>query len=175
MPLSICGVHEVPSFANSSVDHIISFHEAGVEPGTGFQPGPDITQFKHPFTLHSFVCRDCGQPNEPEPPTEAMMRRLLAVYAQTGPDSRMLFHCFAGVSRSTAAAFLWLIHIGATDAQAFDTIVAARGPGVNPNRLMILLADKILGRGGKMLEYVCQRRGDLEYLKSPAALLLSSP
>ncbi len=165
MPIAICGVHEVPQLANTPLDHIVSIHEAGFEPGCGFQPGPDITQFRHPFTLHSFTFRDVGQAHEAEAFTEVQMQRLTAVFAQTKPEDRVLFHCLAGRSRSAAAAFLFLVYHGATYEQAYDGIVAVRGDIARPNPLMIKLADRLWSHEGKMLEYVCQRKGDLEYLK----------
>lgn len=165
-PPIICGVHEVPRFADTPLDHLFSFHEAGFEPGTGFQPGPDITRFRHPFTLHSFCFRDSFHPTEPESPTEAHVRRLLKAFAQTSADDRVLFHCYAGKSRSTAAAFLWLHHMGASYDEAYDGIVAIRGAGIKPNQLIIRLADQILGLKGAMLEAVCRRNNDLDYLKT---------
>lgn len=167
MSVTICGVYEVPQFSNTPLDHIVSIHEAGFEAGTGFQPGPDITQFRYPFTLHSFTFRDVGQPHEAEAPTEAIIRRLLKTFTHMSAKEHVLFHCFAGRSRSTAAAFLWFHHLGASYDQAYDNIVAIRGPGIKPNPLMIRLADQILGLNGAMLEAVCRRSNDMGYLTTP--------
>lgn len=171
MPFSVCGVHEVPQFADTPLDHIISFHDAGS------QPGPNVTAFRHPYTLHSFVSSDRGQPSEPEAPSEADVRRLLAIYATTQPTDRMLFHCYAGASRSTAAAYLWLVHHGATFAQAYDVLLQVQpvsritNEPIRPNPLIISLGDKLMGHGGKMLRYVCERKADLGYLETAGARL----
>lgn len=154
MPFVICGVHDVAKFAMTPLDHIISIHEAGFEPGTGFQPGPNISQFRYPFTLHSFTFRDSGAETEPESPTEEIITRLLLVYSQTKPDSRMLFHCFAGASRSTAAAFLWLVHHGFSYTDAYNSIVQVRGPIVCPSQLMTRIADKVMGKNGELAAFV---------------------
>lgn len=172
MPIAICGVHEVPQYADTPLDHIISIRER-------HQPGPDITGFKHPMTLHSFVFGDVGQLTEFDPPTETIMRRLFDIFARTTLEDRMLFHCFAGASRSTAAAFLWLVHRGVGYEQAYDTLLQVR-PFINtegksivrPNPLMISLGDKVMGRGGKMLRYVCERKDDMGYLESAGGKLV---
>lgn len=152
MPIAICGVSEVPAFATTPLDHIISFRES-------HQPGPDVRSFQHPYTLHSFVFADTGDPSNPLAPTEAMMRRLLAVYANTKPDDSVLFHCFAGVSRSTAAAFLWLVYHGMPYPEAYQTVVDVRGAFVSPNQLMICLADDLMGRNGEMAAFMSAELG----------------
>jgi predicted protein tyrosine phosphatase len=152
MPFAICGVSEVPAFATVLLDHIISFHEV-------HQPGPDIRAFKYPFTLHSFVFADTGNSSNPLAPTEAMIRRLLGVYAQTSPDQSILFHCFAGVSRSSAAAFIWLVHHRIPYSDAYQLIVNARGPFVCPNQLMVGWADKLMSHNGKMTAFLSAELG----------------
>jgi predicted protein tyrosine phosphatase len=165
--IAICSVHEVPSFANTPLDHIISIHEAGFEPGTGFQPGPDITHFRHPFTLHSFTFRDSDHAGEPESPVEATMKRLLFIFAQTKADDRVLFHCFAGKSRSAAAAFLFLVHHGMSYKDAYDYVLAVRSIADRPNLLMIWLADELMGHKYDMVKYVATRSGRTDWLNHP--------
>ncbi len=152
MPFAICGVHEVPAFAIVPLDHIVSFRET-------HQPGPDIRSFQHPFTLHSFVFADTGDVSNPLAPTEATIRRLLGIYTQTRPDQTILFHCFAGVSRSSAAAFIWLVHHGIPYADSYQMIINARGPIVCPNQLMVKWADGLMGRGGEMTAFLSAELG----------------
>jgi predicted protein tyrosine phosphatase len=152
MPLFICGVHEVPSFAATPLDHIISIRDSR-------QPAPDIRAFKGDFALHSFVFDDTGDPANKQAVTEDTMRRLLGIYAQTALNHRILFHCFAGVSRSSAAAFIWLVWHGISYADAYQLIVSVRGPFVCPNQLMIKHADAIMGRDGEMETFVSAETG----------------
>jgi predicted protein tyrosine phosphatase len=71
---------------------------------------------------------------------------------RTGP---MVIHCWAGISRSTAAA---LIMLCALNPEASEALVARllreASPTAYPNRLMIRLADAALGRAGRMLTAV---------------------
>ncbi len=147
MPIAICGVSEVPSFATTPLDHIISFREA-------HQPGPDIRAFKTDFTLHSFVFADTGDTSNKLAPTEKTIERLIQIYSKTSPNQNVLFHCFAGVSRSSAAAFIWLAFHGMPYSDAYNAIVSARGPFVCPNQLMIKLADPLIGHQGKMTAFM---------------------
>lgn len=152
MPIAICGVSEIPTFAAIPLDHIISIREA-------HQPGPDIRAFKHPFTLHSFVFADTGDATNPLAPTKTMMERLLDIYNDTAPADNMLFHCYAGVSRSSAAAFIWLVNHGISYAAAYATVVRVRGPFVCPNQLMIKHADALMGHNGEMAAFISAETG----------------
>lgn len=152
MPIAICGVTEVPAFATAPLHHIISIREA-------HQPGPDIRGFKTEFSLHSFCFADTGDASNVLAPREAAMRRLLGIYAQTSPDQNILFHCFAGVSRSTAATFLWPVHHGVAYPEAYQFVVNIRGPFVCPNQLMVKLADGIMGRNGEMAAFLSAELG----------------
>ena len=147
MPLAICAVSQVPRFAGIPLDHIVSFHNAT-------EPGPDTHAFRHPFTLHSFVFDDTGDTAHPQAPTLDIVRRLLGVYAQTKPEHNVLFHCMGGVSRSTAAAFIWLVYHGAPYAEAYQFVVNARGMFVCPNQLIVKLADELMQHQGAMHAYV---------------------
>ncbi len=147
MPLAICAVHQVPLFAQTPLDHIVSFHN-------NTEPGPDTHAFRHPFTLHSFVFDDTGDEAHPQRPTANMIGRLLEVYRQTHPADTVLFHCMGGVSRSTAAAFIWLAYHGMSYADAYQTVVSVRGAFACPNQLMVKLADELMCRAGEMHAFV---------------------
>lgn len=69
------------------------------------------------------------------------------------PDSRILVHCHAGVSRSTAFAFCLMAHRAGAgqEAKAFDAFLKI----VNkpwPNRRIVEIIDAHLGRGGALLQ-----------------------
>jgi predicted protein tyrosine phosphatase len=66
---------------------------------------------------------------------------------------RVLIHCEAGVSRSSAAALImYACWLGpGREQEAMERVLAQR-PVAIPNRRMIELADKLLDRGGRLVE-----------------------
>lgn len=70
-----------------------------------------------------------------EPPREGHVRRIIR-FAEATQGERTLFHCHAGISRSTAAALITLLVDGR---DVFDSIrwVRTIRPSANPNALMI--------------------------------------
>jgi predicted protein tyrosine phosphatase len=69
----------------------------------------------------------------------------------------MLIHCFAGVSRSTAAAFISACALN-SERREIDIARAIRAasPTATPNARLVTLADKILGRNGRMSEAIAE-------------------
>ena len=70
-------------------------------------------------------------------------------------NAPMLIHCWAGVSRSTAAAFITLCvieHNAPEDAHAQQ--LRDQAPHANPNTLLVAHADTLLGREGRMIDAV---------------------
>mgnify|MGYP002713137772 CR=1 FL=1 len=69
----------------------------------------------------------------------------------------MLIHCWAGISRSTAAAFTALC---ARNPHAAEIDIARRlraaSPTATPNSRIVAHADEILGRNGRMIKAVAE-------------------
>ena len=86
------------------------------------------------------------------PPGEEHVWRLLAFSRKWKGDAPMLVHCWAGVSRSMAAAYTILCdRTGPGRELEVAQSIRARAPHADPNRLIVRLADMILGRGGSMV------------------------
>jgi predicted protein tyrosine phosphatase len=89
------------------------------------------------------------------PPAAEHIERLLEFGRDWNGASPVLVHCWAGISRSTAAAYILLCdrHGPGTE---FDIAKALRyrAPHACPNPLMIRLADNLLGRNNRMIEAV---------------------
>jgi predicted protein tyrosine phosphatase len=63
----------------------------------------------------------------------------------------MVIHCFAGVSRSTAAAYIAACVLKPErDEFAVARALRAASPTATPNARLVALADAALGRGGRM-------------------------
>ena len=73
---------------------------------------------------------------------------------QSGWDRRapLVIHCYAGVSRSTASAFATACALNPKrDEIEIARQIRAASPIASPNRLIVALADRALGREGRML------------------------
>lgn len=67
----------------------------------------------------------------------------------------LLIHCFAGVSRSTAAAFITACALlPERDENELAQLIRARSPTATPNARLVALADQALGRDGRMSQAV---------------------
>lgn len=89
------------------------------------------------------------------PPTERHIQHIIDLIKEKELDSihkRVLVHCRAGISRSTATAIALLIMRGHSISSAFETIHIQR-PMMWPNDLMIQHFDKLLDLKGKLVAH----------------------
>lgn len=143
-------------YMNMGITHIISI---GHEDDAPSFAGWSAKVFRHQFDdLHelSFYARYASKK---EWPSERAIRDLIDDLKSIPPDSRVLFHCAAGISRSPAAAFIFLIINGLSYEEAFAQVHAVRLKSagqdiIHPNPLIIKHADNILGHRGKMLDFM---------------------
>ena len=86
-------------------------------------------------------------------PAETHVRSVIDFAAGWDRERPMVVHCYAGVSRSTAAA---LISVCALRPERSERAVAARirerSPTATPNLKLVAVADDILGRGGRLYD-----------------------
>lgn len=84
-------------------------------------------------------------------PGPAHVAELISFVRGWEQDAPMLIHCWAGISRSTAAAFIALCTLNEElPEDELARLVRARGAHATPNRLLVRLADEMLGRRGRM-------------------------
>lgn len=95
---------------------------------------------------------DIAEPNDMlVSPSESHVSDLIAFIRAWDQRSPMLVHCWAGISRSTAAAFIALCALNEElPEDDLARLVRARGAHAHPNRLMVRIADDLLGRKGRM-------------------------
>jgi predicted protein tyrosine phosphatase len=107
-------------------------------------------------------------------PAEEHVRRLVD-FAETWDRERpMVVHCFAGISRSTAAAFITLCVTRPTrDERDIAQRLRHASPFATPNTRIIAIADAMLGRNGRMIEAIAEiGRGEMAMESIPFALAL---
>ncbi|SEP68664.1 Predicted protein tyrosine phosphatase [Faunimonas pinastri] len=85
-------------------------------------------------------------------PAEEHVRELLDFIERWDRKAPVVIHCWAGISRSTASAY---IAYCALRPDLDERVVAARlrqrSPQATPNALLVAHADRLLGRDGRMI------------------------
>ena len=80
---------------------------------------------------------------------------LVDFFKRWDRESPLLIHCWAGISRSTAAAFTALCMLRPEMAEERIAKELRRAsPSATPNRLIVSHVDKILGREGRMVSAI---------------------
>jgi len=98
---------------------------------------------------------DIADEGMPESPASAHVAELIAFGRGWDATAPMLVHCWAGISRSTAAAFTLLCdRAGPGAEQDIAQRLRERAPHAQPNRLIVRLADQALGRDGAMVRAI---------------------
>lgn len=85
-------------------------------------------------------------------PCEQHIEKVLNFVRGWDRSAPMVVHCYAGISRSTASAFAAACALNPLrDERAIAQQIRAASAIASPNRLIVSLADKVLGREGRML------------------------
>ena len=85
-------------------------------------------------------------------PSEAHIEKVLNFVRGWDRNAPMVVHCYAGISRSTASAFAAACMLNPhRDEISIAKQIRAASPIAQPNRLIVSLADRALGREGRML------------------------
>ena len=94
--------------------------------------------------------RDPGQAENP--PEREHVDRLLAFARGWDRDAPILIHCWAGISRSMASAYVILCdRLGHGREAEIALAMRRRAPHASPNFLLVRHADQALSRDGRML------------------------
>ena len=147
--IHVCPLSAVPdTVARSKASHLLTWlqDEIVVETPRLILPERHIR-----FHIHDI--------SEPLPgyvqPGREHIDQLIEFALDWGGRGPIVVHCWAGISRSTAAAYTALCAI---NPEASEALIATRlreaSPTAYPNRLMIRLADVALGRDGRMVRAV---------------------
>ncbi len=84
-------------------------------------------------------------------PSERQVIEIIELAAGLADTDRILVHCEAGISRSSAAALIMLATRNPGHERDIAIRLRAEGPWFAPNRLMVEIGDKLLGSGGALL------------------------
>ncbi len=88
-------------------------------------------------------------------PAAGHVEKLISFVRRWPRDGALIVHCYAGISRSTAAAFVAVCALDPErDEHALAIALRRASPTAQPNPLIVALADAMLGRCGRMIAAV---------------------
>jgi predicted protein tyrosine phosphatase len=145
MTIIVSPISEIPQLlAARRPSHVLTL----LSPETEIPHCGDIPSERHltllfhdiPFPMAGYIA-----------PSRENISAILEFGSSWDRAAPMLVHCWAGISRSTAAAFI-LRCSGSTPGQEQTIAEDMRrlSPFASPNALMVALADEMLGREGRM-------------------------
>ena len=151
-PVLVIGSFDDARAQAAGFDVVISIESPDSTPSTGrlrrfrasSEPAHKVLRF-----------RDIEDANLPAAPARHHVRAGLR-FARRHRGRRLLIHCHAGVSRSTALAFAILIdrHDAVGDEHRLLERILELRPQACPNRLVVRHADALLGCAGRMIQAV---------------------
>lgn len=142
----VCALRHIPDvLARTGASHLISAINADLAPETPRPLAPD----RHlKLDMHDIVEPCAGA----FAPAEEHVAQLIDFVQAWDREAPLLIHCYAGLSRSTATAFITLCALN-PDApeQAIAQALRRASDTAIPNRRFVGLADDFLGRRGRMV------------------------
>ena len=89
------------------------------------------------------------------PPNEQHVGKLIDFVTAWDRSAPIVVHCYAGISRSTAGAFITACALNPTrDEASIARAIRSFSPTAQPNIRLVSLADDLLGRRGRMTNAV---------------------
>ena len=149
--IAVCGIEELAGHAGGGASHVISI----------LDPGHPVPEAFGSFGEHEKIELRFDDIIEEAPglvaPQPEDIRRILelgrSLQAEPPATRRLLVHCHAGISRSTAAMSLVLAQaLPGQPAGAILGLVHGLREKAWPNLRMIEMGDAALGRGGTLVE-----------------------
>lgn len=154
MALIVCARTEVEKIlAASPVAAVLSIEHPGATPAKGGAPRlSDVPQ--------KILCFWDSEMPVANGPDMDQVEAGIAFVMEHALDGDVIIHCNAGKARSAALALgvLAILHPREDEGQLIDRLLAQR-PQAAPNILVLLLADRIAGREGKLLQAVLDHPG----------------
>ena len=145
----VCPFHAVPRLVKSGeVTHVMSL----LGPETPHLRLDRLQPERHlQLTFH-----DIAEPLDGfTAPRREDVETILDFVSTWQPPASLLIHCWAGISRSTAAAFSAMCALNPGEDEAVIAWTLRQlSPTASPNRLIVHHADQVLGRRGRMVAAV---------------------
>jgi predicted protein tyrosine phosphatase len=164
----VCGLQDAPvQVAQHRVTRVISI----LSPPVDFPTFEQVAEADHlKLDFHDIAAATAGL----SAPADRDMEKILAFLRGWDQRAPLLIHCWAGISRSTASAYIATCLLQPKrDERDLAQALRAASPTATPNPMLIALADDALGREGRMRQAIAEiGRGADAYGGRPFALAL---
>ena len=141
----VCSLFEMEHYVRAlRPGYLVSLIQPELQPPTpaGLEPGRHLRVAVHDVSVGSWGSIV---------PEDEHVRSLVTFLEERSRDEGILFHCYAGISRSTAGALIALsIDMDGRELEAAQLLRRA-APFAQPNSRLIELADRILRRDGRLV------------------------
>lgn len=137
-----------PTVAETGASHLVSL----IKEGTPVTRPEAIAAERHLYLGFD----DIIEPMEGmTAPAEEHVRDLLTFVDRWDRQQPMVVHCYAGISRSTAGAFISLCAVNPKRSEAeIAQRIRIASPTATPNARLVAFADRLLDRKGRMVEAI---------------------
>ncbi|MES1158480.1 MAG: protein-tyrosine phosphatase family protein [Terricaulis silvestris] len=144
MPIIVCPLSRAPELARErKPSRVVSL----LDPDTPFPQLDGLVSHHLRVTVHDIEMKADGLDH----PDETHISDILKFVSAWDRGAPILIHCYAGISRSTATAFITACaHNPDADEGAIARALREASPTASPNRRIVALADTALKRGGRM-------------------------
>lgn len=149
MMIHVCSLTSVPeTVAQAKAAHLVTLLNAG----TPFERPHSIAATNHLFlSMNDIVQEQDGL----VAPGQAHVETLLGFVRAWDQAAPLVINCFAGISRSTAAAYITAAALSPErDEDELATTLRQLSASATPNARLVAHADALLGRNGRMIRAI---------------------
>jgi predicted protein tyrosine phosphatase len=145
MKLVVCSLRAAPEMVvEYNASHAISL----LSPESQWPEFEGVTQLRLALNDIAMVTPGLTAPGESD------AERLLSFIKNWDRKRPMLIHCWAGISRSTAAAYSAMCALRSESEMTLAEELRELSPSATPNRMLVGHVDRLLGRDGRMIQAI---------------------
>lgn len=144
MAIIVCPLSKVMSLASTrQPQRVVSL----LDPNSSFPQLKEYGDRHHKASVHDIPTSIDGL----NAPCETSVGQVIRFVSDWDRSAPILIHCYAGISRSTATAFVTAcLHNPKADEEEIAQTLRDASPTASPNMLIVEIADAELGRRGRM-------------------------
>ncbi len=147
--LHVCSLSKLnETVADSGARSVVTLINAEMEVPTPAGVSPD----RHLFLAFNDIVEQVAGLT---PPNERHVADFISFVRDWDRQEPLVIHCWAGISRSTAGAYVAACALKpSADEYGIAALLRELSPSATPNARIVAMADKLLGRDGRMIDAI---------------------